>query len=85
MITVKLYDGNPLNNLGKYVAQIDLKGSVCEKWAPYGSGTGEPHCVGYGHSIEAATKSAFETLGRHLVQLTKLPDREPDPDPIANS
>lgn len=68
MITIKEYEGHSSNNLGKYVARVELKGSGVEHLAPYSSEG--PHVVGYGASPESALNDAYKVLGRH-VSLTK--------------
>jgi hypothetical protein len=65
MINIKEYDGNSLNGLGKYVARVELVGTVVESLAPFTSEG--PHALGYGPTPESALDDAYRKLGRCLA------------------
>ena len=60
--------GNPA-----YMARVNVRGTVVENYAPFGSATPTPHFCGAGQTPEDAIRDAFEQIGRKVVKMAGDP------------
>jgi hypothetical protein len=61
------------NGAPAYRASVNVDRTLVEDYAPYGTGTPEPHFIGYGQTPEEAVRAAFEEIGRKVVKMAGDP------------